>query len=158
MRSSIPRIAATAVPAAAGGAALAFFLDPDRGRTRRADVAQRLGGARRSAMRRGERAGRHAASDAAGMAQRAAHPQWTQAPPPNDITLARKVETEIFRGDDVPKGSIVVNAQEGVVHLRGKADSEDRIEELESQARAIPGVRDVRLALSVGAPGEDGGR
>lgn len=150
MRASVPRVAAIAGSATAAGAALAFLFDKDRGRGRRAELGQRLGAVARRAEGRGERAGRHAGSDAAGMVQRAAHPKSSQSPPPNDVTLARKVETEIFRDDDVPKGSIVVDAADGVVNLRGKADTEERIDDLERQARSIPGVRDVRVALTVG--------
>ncbi|MBX5470498.1 MAG: BON domain-containing protein [Thermoleophilaceae bacterium] len=116
---------------------------------------QRLAGMGRRLVRRGERAARHLGSETVGMAQRAAHPKAAQQPPPDDITLARKVETEIFRPTDVPKGSINVNAENGIVYLRGRVDTQERIDELERQVRTIPGVRDVRNLLSLpGAPGQ----
>src|SRR3954464_9929170 len=37
----------------------------------------------------------------------------------DDTTLARKVETEIFRDDSVPKGDTNINSEFGVVFLRG---------------------------------------
>lgn len=155
MASDRLRAAGIAVPAALGGAACQFFLDPERGRGRRAHAAQRLGGLRRRLQRRGERVARHAATETAGMAQRATHPQWSQSPPPDDVTLTRKVESEIFRDPDVPKGSIVVNAEHGVVFLRGSADDSERVRELERQTRSIPGVRDVEVLLSTSDSRED---
>src|SRR5690349_24454938 len=49
-------------------------------------------------------------------ARKAAGPQASQAPKQlDDVGLARKVETVIFRDDTVPKGKIDVNAADGVV-------------------------------------------
>ena len=70
-------------------------------------------------------------------------------PQPDDITLARKVETEIFRGPDVPKGKINVNAENGIVVLRGEAETPEMIEDLAKKARDVQGVRDVENLLHV---------
>jgi osmotically-inducible protein OsmY len=61
----------------------------------------------------------------------------------NDPALARKVESEIFREGDVPKGEISVNAEYGVIYLRGQIDDQDAMEELVKRARAVDGVRAV---------------
>lgn len=61
----------------------------------------------------------------------------------NDPALARKVESEIFRGEDVPKGDISVNAEYGVIYLRGKIADRERMEKLVERARAVDGVRGV---------------
>ena len=92
------------------------------------------------------------ASQASGVKQKAAHLKEQDKPQPDDVTLARKVETEIFRGDNVPKGSINVNAEGGVVFLRGEVDSKDMISDLEKAARKVKGVRDIENLLHV--PGE----
>ena len=68
----------------------------------------------------------------------------------DDVTLARKVETELFRPADVPKGSIVVNVVEGVVELRGELSDQAQIDDLGSTARKIDGVKDVRNLLHTG--------
>ena len=136
-----------AAPALCGGFALAYFLDPANGRGRRKLAVQRVGGVVRRGARRGERATRHVTSEAAGAAHRMTHPQWAQSPPPDDITLARKVETVIFRPADAPKGTVNVNAVDGVVYLRGTARTPDEISELESKVCAIPGVRRVENLL-----------
>ena len=70
----------------------------------------------------------------------------------DDVTLAHKVETEIFRDRDAPKGTVDVNAQGGVVQLRGEVERSDLIEELVEKTRSVEGVKDVENLLH--APGE----
>jgi hypothetical protein len=82
-----------------------------------------------------------------GVTRKVRHRKEEPKPQPDDVTLARKVETEIFRSADVPKGKINVNAVDGVVELRGEADRPEMIRDLEDQVRNIPGVRDVRNML-----------
>jgi hypothetical protein len=71
------------------------------------------------------------------------------APKPgmDDVTLARKVETEIFREADAPKGEVDVNAVDGVVWLRGEVKHPDDIRGLEERVRTIPEVRGVENLL-----------
>jgi osmotically-inducible protein OsmY len=65
----------------------------------------------------------------------------------DDVTLARKVETEIFRPQGAPKGKIDVNAVEGVVWLRGEVKNQAQVTKIETQVRAIPEVRGVENLL-----------
>jgi osmotically-inducible protein OsmY len=67
--------------------------------------------------------------------------------PIDDITLAHKVESELFRRTGVPKGRISVNAENGVVFLRGVIDREEDIARMEAGTRQIGGVRDVENLL-----------
>ena len=69
----------------------------------------------------------------------------------DDVTLARKVESEIFRDADAPKGKVSVNAENGVVFLRGELDDPAWIERLGSEAEQVGGVKGVRNLLH--APG-----
>ena len=79
---------------------------------------------------------------------RKASPQASQRPKDlDDVSLARKVETIIFRDDSVPKGDIDVNAADGVVWLRGEAGTPELIKELERQTAAIPEVKRVENLL-----------
>jgi hypothetical protein len=71
--------------------------------------------------------------------QRPAQPK----PGMDDNTLARKVETELFRSPRSPKATVDVNVVEGVVQLRGTVKTPNQIKTLEARARAIPEVRDV---------------
>jgi hypothetical protein len=148
--AELGRAARRLLPAAAGAAValtLAYFADPRQGRRRRKMALQRVAGGARHKVRAGRRATRHVASEARGVAERVAHPQSRQSPPADDITLARKVETVIFRPDDAPKATVNVNAVEGVVFLRGTAQTQEQIADLERQVQAIPGVRDVENLL-----------
>ena len=134
---------------AALGAALAYFFDPDNGKRRRKVTLDRLAGL---ARRHGRRLARGAASEAYGLKRQATHLREEPKPQPDDVTLARKVETEIFRDAEVPKGKINVNAENGKVVLRGEADSTEMIDELVGKARSIQGVQDVENLLHT--PGE----
>ena len=62
-------------------------------------------------------------------------------------TLTRKVETELFRPADVPKGQININVQRGIVQLRGEVPEPEMIRDLVEQARGIAGVREVENLL-----------
>jgi osmotically-inducible protein OsmY len=137
---------------AAIGAAFAFFFDPVNGGRRRKMAVDRLAGFVRSGGRRAARAGRGTAAGVSGVTQKAAHLREERKPQPDDVTLARKVETEIFREGDAPKGRINVNAEEGVVFLRGEVERLALIEDLEKATRSVQGVRGVENFLHL--PGE----
>jgi osmotically-inducible protein OsmY len=139
--------------AGAVGAALVYFFDPDNGNRRRKMAVDRVGGFIRRRGREAARAGRSVAAEAHGVKQKARHLKEEEKPQPDDVTLARKVETEIFRDADVPKGKINVNVEDGVVYLRGEIDQPDLIKDLESQARNVQGVLGVENLLH--APGQE---
>jgi osmotically-inducible protein OsmY len=130
------------------GAALAYFFDPDNGRRRRAMTRDRASAKFRYGAQRAEQLGRTASSEAYGVKQKVKHRKEEEKPQPDDVTLARKVETEIFRDADVPKGQINVNAENGVVVLRGEVEKPELISDLEEKTRAVQGVRDVENLLS----------
>jgi hypothetical protein len=65
----------------------------------------------------------------------------------DDVTITRKVESEIFRGSKVNKGKISVNTADGVVWLRGEAKNPEQVKELEAKALAIPEVKQVENLL-----------
>ena len=65
----------------------------------------------------------------------------------DDATLARKVESELFRDPQIPKGEINVNVQRGVVQLRGAVPTRDMLEALVERTRAIQGVLEVESLL-----------
>jgi hypothetical protein len=126
------------------GAALAYFFDPDNGKRRRKVAIQRLAGASR---RHGRRLARGTTSQVRGVKARATHPREEPTEQPDDVTLAHKVESEIFRDAEVPKGKINVNAENGKVVLRGEVDSAEMIDELVDKARKVQGVQDVENLL-----------
>jgi osmotically-inducible protein OsmY len=129
------------------GALLEFFLDKDRGRRRRKLAVDRTRGIANRTVRRAARARRGVVSTAYGLTMKATHLREQPKPQPDDATLARKVETEIFRPANAPKATVNVNAENGVVYLRGEVPRPELIEELVEKARKIRGVRDVRNLL-----------
>jgi len=70
----------------------------------------------------------------------------------NDPALARKVESEVFRDDALPKDKISVNAEYGVIYFRGEVPSREVMEELTTRARDVDGVRAVENLTHL--PGE----
>ena len=135
--------------AGAIGAAIAYFFDPDNGRKRRTVAVDRAGKYFRQAGRQAQ----GAAAQAQGLKAKATHLKEQEKDQPDDVTLARKVESEIFRGSDVPKGQVNVNVEDGVVYLRGELDKLDLIEDLAAQARKVQGVLAVENLLHV--PGQE---
>jgi osmotically-inducible protein OsmY len=129
------------------GAALTYFFDPQQGRRRRAMARDRFAAFFRRRARKAEQVGRAASAQAEGMVQKAKHLKEEPKPQPDDVTLARKVETEIFRDADVPKGQINVNAENGKVYLRGEVQQPEMIRDLEERARKVQGVQDVENLL-----------
>jgi hypothetical protein len=132
-------------------AALTWFFDPQNGARRRHMTRDRVLALFRQGGRKAERGGRAVAAGAYGLKQKAAHMKEEEKPQPDDVTLARKVESEIFRDAEVPKGRINVNAEDGIVFLRGEIDDADLIKELEKAASKVQGVREVENLLH--APG-----
>jgi osmotically-inducible protein OsmY len=129
------------------GAALTYFFDPEQGRRRRAMTRDRLVAFFRRRMRKTERLGRSASAQAEGLVQKAKHLEEEPKPQPDDVTLTRKVETEIFRDADIPKGQINVNAENGKVYLRGEVGQPELIKDLEQRARRVQGVQEVENLL-----------
>jgi osmotically-inducible protein OsmY len=138
--------------AAAAGAALAYFLDPSSGRRRRHETRDRGAKLARRGAHRGRRFARHASAEAVGRTRRAARVLPHRDEELDDVTLAHKVESILFRDRDVPKGQINVNAENGVLFLRGQVDRPELVAELEARVRKVRGVRGVENLLHV--PGD----
>jgi hypothetical protein len=128
------------------GAGLMYFFDPQQGRRRRALARDRTASLFRGTARRSERMGRAVSAEAFGSTQKIKHLREEEKEL-DDVTLARKVETEIFRDADAPKGEVDVNVVNGVVYLRGELKRPDAIRDLEDKARKVSGVRGVENLL-----------
>jgi osmotically-inducible protein OsmY len=138
---------------AAIGAAAAWFLDPNDG-TRRRNVV------RDKTMKYAQR-GKDEAARKATYAGTAVKGKVTSAAPGtgrepaeerlNDPALKAKVESEIFRDPDSPKGQVSVNVEDGVVYLRGELDDEANVERLREAAARVEGVRGVESLLQTNA-------
>jgi osmotically-inducible protein OsmY len=134
---------------AAAGAAAAHFLDPDSGARRRNQLRDKTA----SKARKGSEQVVTSATIAADKAKGAAVSAVPSAVKPDrvedvdDVTLARKVETEIFRDADAPKGDVSVDVQAGVAYLRGTVADEAWIERLADEAKKVHGVKGVKNLL-----------
>lgn len=147
-RSQVRQAAPKALLFVAGAAVAAFgaWFDKRRRRMARDRAA--------SAVRHGADAAARKADHASGVAKGAAH---SVRPQPDrdydDTTLARKVETEIFRPADAPKGSVNVSVHQGVVELRGTVPRDDQATQLVSAAEKVAGVKEVRSLLQTAGGG-----
>src|ERR671911_1378306 len=65
----------------------------------------------------------------------------------DDQTLKAKVESEVFRDTEAPKGDVNVNVEHGVVYLRGQLEDQSLIKELEQRVRTVQGVNSVENLL-----------
>ena len=134
------------VIAAGAGAIAAFFLDPVNGRRRRSVARDWLLARLRRAGTGAAGATRGIAARAQGIGNRVVHLDEASQPE-NDQTLEQKVQSEMFQGLGIPSGQININAEEGVIVLRGAVERPDHITEVERRVRAVAGVRDVRNLL-----------
>lgn|ERR671922_771706 len=140
---------ATLLFGAAAGAAAAHYLDPDNGRRRRHMLRDQALAKARSGKREAVRQADYAAGKAKGAAVGAAPsmPGRHRIEDVDDVTLARKVETEIFRDAAAPKGDVSVNVEDGTVYLRGMVADEQWIERLAEEAGKVDGVKRVENLL-----------
>jgi BON domain len=130
---------------AAIAAAVTYFFNPQEGRRRRAEARDRITGFFRSGAREDEQLSHQASAQAEEIAEQ--EKELGQEPEPDDVTLTQKVESEIFRDVDVPKGQINVNAENGKIYLRGEVGKPELIEDLEQRARKVQGVQEVENLL-----------
>jgi osmotically-inducible protein OsmY len=147
MRSMRSKLAVVGFGGALAGWVAGFLFDRHQGHRRRRLLADRTGGFVRARTRAARRAGRFATAWTYGRAMRATHLREQPKPQPDDASLAQKVESEVFRAAGVPKGTINVNAEHGVVYLRGELERPELIDRLIRQTRKVQGVRDVRNLL-----------
>jgi osmotically-inducible protein OsmY len=112
---------------AAIGAALVYFFDPRQGAKRRAMARDKV----------------------LSFVRKASSGASSQPKDVDDQTLKAKVESEVFRPADAPKGDVDVNVENGVVYLRGQVEQPELIQDLELRVRAVQGVREVENLLRV---------
>jgi osmotically-inducible protein OsmY len=133
-----------------GGAIVAFLTDPARGRSRRARLLDQGAASIRHTARRTSRAMRSAGAAASGTIAGLSHalgPGGTGAI--DDVTLAARAESELFRDPSVPKGSININAERGTLVLRGEVPNARLRDRLGRKAERVEGVWSVQNLLQV---------
>jgi len=132
--------------AVVGGLAV-YLLDPQHGNRRRKMAADRTAAMLRRSVRRGRRFSRYLGSRLYALPQPMLHARRGPSEPMDDVTLARKVESLLFRDPHIPKGNININAEHGTVVLRGEVEHPEDIREIERRVRNIDDVQEVRSLL-----------
>ena len=61
----------------------------------------------------------------------------------NDPALASKVESEVFRDQQIPKDKLSVNVENGVAYFRGEVPDQETMDKLVERARRVDGIKGV---------------
>ena len=131
------------------GAAAAYFGDPELGRSRRARTKDQAAAALRRVKGRAEQRQQYVQNAVAGKVEAARTPT---TPPEDDKTLVDKVKSEVLGQPQFSKVNVVVDANEGVVALRGEVPDQTVATELETAVRQVTGVQ--RVESYVHTPGQ----
>ena len=132
------------------GALAVYLFDPQRGKSRRALLVQWTSARVREGVRSLNQLGRYSSSTAAALPQRMISLNSAQRrPTPDDLTLRDRVETEVFRDPEMPKGEINFDVNNGIVTIRGSVDNAFRIATIEKAVFKVPGVSGVENLLHV---------
>lgn len=126
---------------------LAYYLDPRSGERRREELRERVGSVLTERAEEFEDVARYTSATAYLMSEKARSTQTTSRPTANDATLAHKVESEVFRDATIPKGKININAENGVVVVRGVIEHPDQKALVEDAVRHVAGVHHVQSLL-----------
>ena len=124
------------------GASLGLLLDPRNGKRRRRMLRDRPIAFARHSERRAERAAHLGTVKTRALAARTRH-LATRPKRYDDTTLVDKVESEVFRFREIPKGKLNVEAMNGIVSFRGQVDRPEIIAEILEKAREVDGVHAV---------------
>ncbi len=135
------------VGAAVAGFASAFFLDPQNGKRRRHVAADKIAAFFRRRAGELRQTADYGAGKAKGAAAEAVSAVVPETEPANDQTLAERVQSQIFRPADAPKGDVNVSVEHGVVYLRGEVDDPSQIDELKQATQQVEGVTEVKALL-----------
>ncbi len=134
---------------AIAGAAAVYFFDPQHGRARRAVLVEWSGARLRRGWRAVNQLGTRTGSRAAAFPQRMVQLRSVRSRPTDDLTLRDRVESEVFRNPDLPKGRINFDVESGVVTIRGQVDNAYQIANVEKAVLKVLGVAGVENLLQV---------
>jgi BON domain-containing protein len=131
------------------GAAAAYLFDPVRGKSRRAIGADWTRARLRRALRVINTFGRYSSNTVGALPQRTVRLTSPRRPAEDDLTLRDRVESDVFRDPDLPKGKINFDVENGIVTIRGAVDNAFQIATIEKAVFKVPGVVGVENMLHV---------
>lgn len=131
------------------GAGGAYYLDPDRGRARRARLCDKTVALRRRRQRQVEADQRYRDGQLQGEVARAAGAGAFT--PEDDIDISQAIHAALA-GLDLSTSDVNVDVVEGVATMRGQVDTADDGDRVCRAAGAVSGVVEVRSYLHT--PGE----
>ena len=136
------------IAGAVAGAIAVYFFDPQHGRARRAQFVDWSGARLRRGWHAVNQMGLQTRSNAAALPQRMVSLR-SGSGPVDDLTLRDRVESEVFRNPDLPKGQINVDVESAVVTIRGQVDNAFQIASVEKAVLKVRGVTGVENLLHV---------
>jgi osmotically-inducible protein OsmY len=140
---------------AAGIGTLVGLLLGKLNRRRRHTAVDRTASAVRHRVRTTARRAQYTAGKAKGVGHAAASALHHDEREYDDVTLARKIESEVFRDAEAPKGSVNINVVDGIAELRGQLSEPAQMEAFADAVAAVDGVRGVENLLHT--PGTEPG-
>ena len=131
------------------GAALAYLLDPDRGRSRRARLKDQTAATLRRRRAEAVREASYTRGQLEGAAARAA---GAGEPKPADDVEVVNVIRQALSGLDFPTTDVTIEVVSGTATLRGQVQDSEQVKRVEEEVRKVNGVRRVESWLHL--PGE----
>jgi gas vesicle protein len=150
-RTTWPRRAFWLALGVAGGMAAAYLADPDRGRTRRAEISQQLSATAREVAEQAAGQAKELADRAKGELIESASdavPDEFQIPA-DAQTLRDRIQSEAFGGRDDVQDVIIKVDGPGMVALKGTVPTPDNERDLLAAVSNVAGVLEVRSELNV---------
>jgi hypothetical protein len=130
------------------GGVAQYFLDPERGRTRRKQFADQALAATTRPVKQLRRTISRKQEYLRGRARGTLHEVTASPEPPaDDVALADRVRSEVLGDARYRAYTINLDAVDGVVSLRGQVRQPDEIKELVAAVEKVPGVRRVENFL-----------
>ena len=134
----------TAVVAGALGAGAAYFMDPDRGRSRRTQARDQVTAKLRRRSRQAASEARYAEGRIEG--QRAKASGAGEFTPEDDIQIVHAIEAALARLE-FSTSDVNVDVVEGVASLRGQVETAEQMDQVAEAVRETNGVTEVRSYL-----------
>jgi hypothetical protein len=143
LRRTLPAILLSGL----AGAILMYVLDPHLGNRRRKMAIQKLIGTYHRSTHQLAHIGRTSSARLYGLSQRLTHLRPGEKDTPNDETLTQRVRSQLLRDPAMHRHHLNINAEHGIIVLRGAVDHPEQISKLEKEARHIPGVQGIHNLL-----------